>query len=327
MASDIILGKVDGHYDTSTFLITISPIFATLLGLWLWRPPQKMIWFLWLASWVSLGIGDALGYFKVSGYNTTPGPRDVFYLFEYLYLAGAILLLVWKREDRRDLVSMLGTFVLTIAVICVAFGRTLSDLSDANSFAFHAQALAYVLLEGAFVAMVLRLFMSSGEKPVSYWLIIVMGVLVTISAFSENEMQSVLRTGGHPDFDSPWYILFRYIPAIGLYGVGGMVALRPSMARLANYQHPEPYSWRWQLEAALATAVFVPLIVTTYHGPALAIRIFAWIGIACLIVRYWLIGYIMFSTYLWLDGKPPRRVDRVLRKIWKQEKKERDRDG
>lgn len=289
---DIVTHKVDNKFDPSTFVTTVSPFFAAIVGFAVWTPRLKLPWVLWIAGWGMLAIGNALAYFDLPPNVTTPSIRDLFYIAQYPYMTLALVLFIWRREERRDIIATLGAVIMVLGVSAVTFWGTLHDVlvSDGTDL-FKIQQVAYVVTQVLFFMAAVRLFLSAGARDFAFWCIMLLAVIIAGSSFIEYEMQNVFTSGGEPDFGSAEFITLRFIPVMMTYIVGGMVALHPSMRYLGKYGNPEPvgYRFRWTRELPITACVFLPLVVTTYHGPSIVLRLVGWSCVALLIVRFFLI--------------------------------------
>ncbi len=297
MTFDITTGKVDNKTDISTLVAQVAPAFVCVAGIYMWKPRHRAAWWLWAGGWIALAIGNILSWQHIPANVTTPSIRDVFYISQYIYLGLALVLLVWAREDRRDLIALTAGVIIILGISAVTFGTTFVSISNGDgTVGFRVQQIMYVVVQMIFFATVLRLYTSSGSHSPAFWLVLIMGGLIAAGSFTENEMQGVYASGGEPDFGGFAFISLRYVPTLLVYGIGGMVALHPSMADLGAYQDKRPFTWRPRRELLIVATVYVPLIVTTYHGSDPILRMLGWIAVALIIARYWLIGYRLFNA-------------------------------
>jgi len=294
MTFDIVTGRVDNKFDFSTYLITWMPALGTCLGILMWRPKHIGVWLLWLAGTVSFGIGNTLSYFGIPEEVTTPSIRDVFYLAGWLYLALAVVLVTAHREDRRDPIAALSTAIITLGLTSLIFANVIVDLSSNEDGLFVAQQVAYIVLQMVFVASVVRLWLASQRHTGTFWLVAALTVTQMISFFTESEMQAVYQSGGEPEFGSAWFIVLRYIPTFLGYILAGMAPMHCTMWRFGRYRDASAWKWNWKRELIIIGFMFAPIFTTLYHGPATTLRVLAWICVFLVIVRYWLIGYLIF---------------------------------
>ncbi len=314
LAFDITQHKIDSNFDPSTFIGTMTPVVLIPLGIWLHRPQWKLPWLFWWVGHVMLSIALILGFAKVQK-GVTPSFADLFYILQWPYLAMAVVLMCWRRERRRDILAMLGAIIIVLGISAFTFWGTIHAVE--GSTLYQIQQYGYIIVELLFLVAAIRLLWSPGNGGVSYWLIIIMALVVSASSFIEGEMQGILRDGDVPKFDSPEFILLRYVPTMALYAMAAIVALHPSMARISDYANPGPFRWRWKYEFCIAVAVFGPLIVTTYHGVDNLLRITGWFCVLLLISRYWIMHW-MFKlmrqklTEQIRNGGPPSGIDNLI---------------
>ncbi len=163
-------GAVDGWaYQISSQVVAGGS--SLLAGLGAWRHRMSLGWVGWL---IFLGIatqGVAALWVWVHSFRSDeslfPGPVDALFLFNYVCMGAAALLVVRRRRLVRNTAAMIDAIAATVAFAVLAWCFVIADIADNASVSIAARAVGalYPICDVlVFGAMIRLLFSSSNSR-------------------------------------------------------------------------------------------------------------------------------------------------------------------
>jgi diguanylate cyclase (GGDEF)-like protein/PAS domain S-box-containing protein len=203
-------------------------VLAIIAGIRMHRPGARAAWWLFAAGQFLFFSGDlyTYSYPKLTGADVEfPSIGDALYLAVYPVLMAGLIVLIRRRNPRRDRTALIDALILTVGVgllswvFLIAPNFHLADLSGWEKSIAAAYPLGDVLL----LAGVIRLAVDAGRRTAAFWLLV--GSIVSLLAVDSAYNLALLKgTYDHQlIYDAGW-ILY--------YLLWGAAALHPSMRTL-----------------------------------------------------------------------------------------------
>ena len=209
-------------------VIGLSAPIAVAIGIRIHRPQAAIAWWLFVIGLFLFFAGDlyTYSYPKLLGADVPfPSLGDALYLMVYPALMAGLILLVRRRNPRRDRSALIDSMILTIGVgllswvFIVAPNVHLSGLSVLAKGVSAAYPLGDILL----LAAAIRLAVDAGRRVPAFYLLAgsIVCLLATDSAYNYALLKN---TFNHQlIYDAGW---------IAFYILWGAAALHPSMREL-----------------------------------------------------------------------------------------------
>jgi diguanylate cyclase (GGDEF)-like protein len=216
-------------------LVAAASAAAIVVGVHLHRPMRPRAWNL-LAVAVALWVfGDLAWNANDSLFDQVPVPSiaDLGYLASYPFMAVGLLRMARDRVPSADRSTVIEAALVTVSAALPAWvflaGPAVSD-GSAGVLA-GAVAVAYPLGDLFLFAVLLRLVMSGGRRPLAYWLLLA-GAAVNLVADALFAVPSIAEAydGTHP-IESTYLLGYLLI---------GAAALHPSMVLLTTRTSERP---------------------------------------------------------------------------------------
>jgi diguanylate cyclase (GGDEF)-like protein/PAS domain S-box-containing protein len=203
-------------------------VLAIVAGIRIHRPGARAAWWLFAAGQFLFFSGDlyTYSYPKLTGANVEfPSVGDALYLAVYPVLMAGLIILIRRRNPRRDRSALIDAAILTIGVgllswvFLIAPNFHIAELSWWEKTVAAAYPLGDVLL----LAAVIRLAVDAGKRTPSFWLLV--GSIVSLLTVDSAYNLALLKgTYDHQlIYDAGW---------IAYYLLWGAAALHPSMRTL-----------------------------------------------------------------------------------------------
>ncbi|WP_205687585.1 putative bifunctional diguanylate cyclase/phosphodiesterase [Cellulomonas endophytica] len=220
------------------------------------RPAAPSAWVLLAAGLGCLVAGDAVyaWYLDVLHREPFPSPADALYLLAYPLLVAGLSRLVRARRTARDAAGAVDSAIVTVGLALLAWVFVAEPVvvSDAP-VAERLLAAAYPLCDVVLLALIVRLVVGAGARPVSFRLLTASAaVLLGADTVYVSLATAELYVGGW--LDGLWLLS---------YGLAGAAALHPSMRRLSEPGRDAAPFTRRRLVALTAVVLL---------GPALAVE-------------------------------------------------------
>jgi diguanylate cyclase (GGDEF)-like protein len=238
---------------------------AILAGARRHRPAVRAAWWCF-----ALGVfGNASGILveaynaKVRGVEAFPSVADVGYLSLYPALAVGLMLLV-RRRAGRDWGAVVDTTTITTGLGLLAWVFMIRPaVGDASlSMSGRIVSIAYPIADVVLVAMLVRLQVGAGTKPVAYWLI-----TASLGGFLAGDAAwAVINAMGWV----PGPVAHRILTAVFLcaYALFGLAGQHPSVRELGEKADPGPprLSGRLLVLLTIASLIAPVLLVMQVVG-------------------------------------------------------------
>ena len=245
--------------DLSSALYDAFPLgagAAILAGLRRYRPLQPAPWRLGAAGLVALALGDVIyTWLDLQGVAAFPSAADVAYLTGYGLLALGVFLLFRGSGGGRG--ALIDTAVFVVAGGLVLWTLVVAPSLDptADPIALGV-ALAYPVMDLILLAIVVRLLMSSAERPASFTLIAV-AMAVFLASDVVYAVQSLAGSYASGAIDLGW---------LGGYTLWGAAALHPTMRNRIRQSVQPATLTHGRLALLAATAAIGPALLALQGG-------------------------------------------------------------
>jgi diguanylate cyclase (GGDEF)-like protein/PAS domain S-box-containing protein len=202
-------------------VLGLSGVVAIVAGIRVHHPKAKVAWWLFAGGQFLFFSGDVYTYSNPDA--SFPSLGDALYLAVYPALMAGLLVLVRRRNPRRDPAAVVDALILTIGigllswVFLIAPNIHLGDISWLGK----AVSIAYPLGDVLLLAAAIRLAVDAGKRAPAFYLLSssIVCLLATDSAYN---LALLKGTYNHSQliYDLGW---------ISYYVLWGAAALHPSM--------------------------------------------------------------------------------------------------
>jgi hypothetical protein len=165
----------DTWVQTAWFVVLgLSGSGAIVVGLRRHRPDRAAPW-LWFAAGLALNVlGTLVEDFeaRVLHIEAFPGVPDVLYLGLYPALTVGLLLLIRRREPQRDWATLVDSTTISTGLGLLSWVFLIHPAASDRTLGLlgHAVSVAYPIGDVLLIAMLVRLVLGAGTRPVAYWL-------------------------------------------------------------------------------------------------------------------------------------------------------------
>ncbi len=213
----------------------LSGVVAIVVGIRMHRPRAQAAWWLFVAGQFLFFSGDlyTYSYPKLFGADVGfPSAGDALYLAVYPALMAGLLVLVKRRNPRRDRPALIDALILTIGIGLLSWVFVLAPNIHLQNITWLAKAvsIAYPLGDVLLLAAAIRLAVDAGKRAPAFYLLVssIVCLLATDSAYN---IALLKNTYNHQlSYDLGW--IFYYL-------LWGAAALHPSMRALED-PRPDP---------------------------------------------------------------------------------------
>jgi diguanylate cyclase (GGDEF)-like protein/PAS domain S-box-containing protein len=219
----------DASHVFSWAAIGLTGVAAIFVGVHANKPVHKLPWYLLAGSLVLFIAGDTYSY-ALQALNQPipyPGLADLLYLLVYPLLAAALVLFIRARSGGDNRAALLDALVPTVGLGLLSWIYLVAPYTRAADLTVLQKlvSVSYPLGDVLALAMILRLLIGPGRKPLSMIIlsISIVGVLVSDVVYGLARLDSDWASGG--PIEIGWVIF---------YYAAGLAALHPSMTRLTE---------------------------------------------------------------------------------------------
>ena len=203
----------------------LSGVVAIVVGIRMHRPKARAAWWLFVLGQFLFFAGDlyTYSYPKLFGADVGfPSAGDALYLLVYPALMAGLLLLVRRRNPRRDPAAVVDALILTIGIGLLSWVFLIAPNIHLSGLSWLAKSvsIAYPLGDVLLLAATIRLAVDAGKRAPAFYLLSgsIVCLLATDSAYNLALLQN---TYDHQlVYDLGW---------IAYYVLWGAAALHPSM--------------------------------------------------------------------------------------------------
>jgi diguanylate cyclase (GGDEF)-like protein/PAS domain S-box-containing protein len=201
-----------------------SGVAAILVGVRMNRPAARTAWLLFAAGQLLFVSGDVYTYSNPNA--SFPSPGDALYLMVYPVLMAGLLVLVRRRNPRRDPAALIDALILTIGFGLFSWVFLIAPNIHLGGLTWLAKgvSIAYPLGDVLLLAAAIRLAVDAGKRAPAFYLL--SGSIVCLLATDSAYNLAILKdTYSHTQliYDLGW---------ISYYLLWGAAALHPSMRAL-----------------------------------------------------------------------------------------------
>ena len=202
-------------------VLGFSGVVAIVVGLRIHRPKARAAWWLFVVGQLLFFSGDLYTYTYPNA--SFPSIGDAFYLAVYPALMAGMIVLVRRRNPRRDPAAFIDAAILTIGIGLISWVFLIAPNIHLSGLSWPAKAVsvAYPLGDVLLLAAAIRLAVDAGRRAPAFYFLVssIVCLLATDSAYN----YAILKdTYSHSQliYDAGW-ILY--------YLLWGASALHPSM--------------------------------------------------------------------------------------------------
>ena len=202
-------------------VVGFSGVAAIVVGVWMHSPRARIAWWLFGVGQLLFFSGDVYTYSNPDA--PFPSPGDALYLAVYPVLMAGLLVLVRRRNPRRDPAALIDALILTIGVGLLSWVFLIAPNIHLGDISWLAKAvsIAYPLGDVLLLAAAIRLAVDAGKRAPSFYLLA--GSIVCLLATDSAYNLAILKgTYDHSQliYDLGW---------MAYYILWGAAALHPSM--------------------------------------------------------------------------------------------------
>ena len=210
-------------------VLGLSGVVAIVVGIRMHRPRARAAWWLFVVGQFLFWAGDIYTYsYRILFGADVPFPSvgDALYLAVYPALMVGLVLLVKRRNPKRDRSALIDAAILTVGVGLLSWVFLIAPNIHLTGLTWLQQAVsvAYPLGDVLLLAAVIRLAVDMGKRAPAFYLLVssIVCLLATDSAYNYALLKG---TYSHKQlgYDAGW-ILY--------YLLWGAAALHPSMRTL-----------------------------------------------------------------------------------------------
>jgi diguanylate cyclase (GGDEF)-like protein/PAS domain S-box-containing protein len=202
-------------------IIGFSGVIAIVAGIRMHKPRARAAWWLFAAGQLLFFSGDVYTYSNPNA--PFPSPGDAAYLLVYPVLMAGLLVLVKRRNPRRDPSALIDALILTIGIGLLSWVFLIAPNIHLTGLSWLAQSvsIAYPLGDVLLLAAAIRLAVDAGKRAPAFYLL--SGSIVCLLATDSAYNLALLKgTYNHSQliYDLGWMLY---------YVLWGAAALHPSM--------------------------------------------------------------------------------------------------
>jgi diguanylate cyclase (GGDEF)-like protein/PAS domain S-box-containing protein len=210
-------------------LLGLSGVVAIAVGIWIQKPAASLAWWLFVLGQFLFFAGDlyTYSYPKLFGAEVGfPSTGDALYLLVYPALMGGLLVLVKRRNPRRDPAALIDALILTIGLGLLSWAFVIApNIHIEGSVLAKAVSIAYPAGDVLLLAAAIRLAVDNGKRAPAFYLL--SGSIVCLLATDSAYNLALLKgTYNHQLIYDLGWILY--------YLLWGAAALHPSMRVLSE---------------------------------------------------------------------------------------------
>jgi diguanylate cyclase (GGDEF)-like protein/PAS domain S-box-containing protein len=165
--------------------IALSSPIAIVIAVRMWKPPQRLPWYLFALGQALFVTGDIITYNYERFFDHElpfPSIGDVAYLSVYPCLVAGILMLVRRRSPGRDREGLIDSLIVAIGVGTVSWVYVIQKVAtgEGSTTIVRLVSMAYPFADLILVVAVARLVLGGGRRTASFYLMI--GAVVSLFA-------------------------------------------------------------------------------------------------------------------------------------------------
>jgi signal transduction histidine kinase len=235
-------------------LVGYSSVAAIIVGTKIHKPQASRAWYVLAAGAGLFIVGDNAYSYRDLVLHTISFPSfvDFIYLSMYPVMIVGLAILVRRRSQERDWDSVIDAAIITVALGLLSWVFLMAPYTKGDmGLLERLVSLAYPLGDVAMLAVVMRLAIGGGRRPIAFWLLAgaVVPLLVADALYGYLNLEGTWHEQ-HP-VDLGWMLFY-----LGW----GAAALHPSMVHVTEHAAVTPSVRRWRF-ALVGAAALVPSVV------------------------------------------------------------------
>jgi diguanylate cyclase (GGDEF)-like protein/PAS domain S-box-containing protein len=229
--------------------VGFAGVAAIAAGIRMHKPRARAAWLLFAFGQFLFFSGDVYTYSNPNA--SFPSPGDALYLLVYPALMAGLLVLIKRRNPRRDSSALIDALILTIGVGLLSWTFLIAPNIHLSGLSWLAKgvSIAYPLGDVLLLAAAIRLAVDTGKRAPSFYLL--SGSIVCLLATDSAYNLAILKnTYNHSQliYDLGWMMY---------YILWGAAALHPSMRMLEEQASDSRPRLTWVRLALLGGACLI----------------------------------------------------------------------
>ncbi|MBI2238929.1 MAG: PAS domain-containing protein, partial [Actinobacteria bacterium] len=288
-------------------VVGLSAPVAIILAVRMYRPAQRLPWYLVAVGQVLFVGGDVITYNYDRFFGTDPpfpSIGDLFYLSVYPFLVAGILLLVRRRSPGGDRNSLIDSLIVGIGVGTISWVFLIAPYAHDPTLTLVQKlvAMGYPAMDLILFTMAVWLAVGAGKRPAAFYLMVASVVVLFVT---DSIYGWIVLRGGYDNttgyLEGGWGLF---------YLLWGAAALHPSMALLdepaPGYEPKQP---RRRLFILAGASLMAPAVNFTnaIRGQAVDVPVVSAAGAALFAL------VLLRLNRLMVDVSEYRRIERQLR--------------
>jgi len=211
--------------------IAFSSPVAIVIAVRMWKPPQRLPWYLFALGQTLFVAGDVITYNYDRFFGTDlpyPSIGDVLYLAVYPCLVLGVLLLARRRSPGKDREGLIDSLIVAIGIGTISWVYLMGPIARDTSSTILQRlvGMAYPFMDLILITVVVRLAIGAGRRTGSFYFM----ALAALSLFVTDFVYSYISVQGIV------YNQVGYLEAgwATFYLLWGAAALHPSMASMSD---------------------------------------------------------------------------------------------
>jgi diguanylate cyclase (GGDEF)-like protein/PAS domain S-box-containing protein len=210
-------------------LIGFSSPIMIVIAVRMWKPEQRLPWYLFAIGQTLFICGDVVSYNYERFFGVPlpyPAVSDILYLSVYPFLIAGILLLIHRRNPGGDRASVIDSLMLSIGVGVVSWVFLIAPYIHSDSSLLQKlTSVGYPIMDVLLLGVTVRLSVGAGRRVPAFHLLVtaVACLFVTDAIYGWLLLHNGYTTGGL--LDGGW---------AAFYLLWGAAALHPSMRSLSE---------------------------------------------------------------------------------------------
>ncbi|MGZ4146568.1 MAG: putative bifunctional diguanylate cyclase/phosphodiesterase [Actinomycetota bacterium] len=211
--------------------IALSSPIAIVIAVRMWKPTQRLPWYLFALGQTFFVAGDVITYNYERFFHTElpyPSVGDVLYLAVYPCLVFGVLQLVRRRSPGKDREGLIDSLIIAIGLGTISWVYLMGPIAmqSGSRFIDRVVGMAYPFMDLMLITVVVRLAIGAGRRGGSFYFMAMAAVslFVTDFVYSYISVQGIVynQTGYLEAGWATFYLLW------------GAAALHPSMASMSE---------------------------------------------------------------------------------------------
>ena len=252
------LVPAESAQSVGSVLVHLSAVVAVVAGVRRHRPAVRWPWYALAVNIALYSAGDMAYWIQAAllRKDLFPSVADAFYVPSSIVLVVALVGFVRARRTGWDQAGLLDAAILSTGAGMLAWIYLIAPSAQGGDLPLSGRvvSLAYPVLDLLALAVLVRLTIGAGRRPIAYRLLVagVAVLLVTDVVYTLLELAGTYAAGGL--LDAGWMIT---------HALMGAAALHPAMAAVSQAARPAPAGviGRGRLISLAAASLLAPMVL------------------------------------------------------------------